>query len=256
LSAARWNHWAAEPFTKGSSGGVGQVELRPREIGLFLDVDGTLRCFAPHPDAVEVPTDLVDALSAAEQRFAGALALTSGRLIAALEGLFAPLKLRASGVYGAEIRYARDSVLSHMPARVRPKPSWLLDRFLGTFAEYKRAGFAVHYRTASLVGEKLGAALARLVAKFAAFELELVAGNLVFESRRRGFDNGKVKLMAKAPFLDRRPMFIAGDAMGRAGFDVTLARGGLAYSVDREFPRLSGCFSEPTVRAGLWGLGR
>jgi hypothetical protein len=87
LSAARWNHWAAEPFTKGGSGGgVGQVGLRAREIGLFLDVDRTLRRFAPHPDAVEVPTDLVDALSAAEQRLAGApLALISGRPIAALD---------------------------------------------------------------------------------------------------------------------------------------------------------------------------
>jgi trehalose 6-phosphate phosphatase len=239
------------------------VELRPREIGLFLDVDGTLRRFAPHPDAVEVPTDLVDALSAAEQRLAGALALISGRLIAALDRLFAPLKLRASGVHGAEIRYARDGVLRmpkewhmHMPARVRPKLSCLLDRFLGSFAEYKRASLAVPYGMASWVGEKLGAALERLVAKFAAFELELVAGNLVFQIRRRGFDKGKAKLMAKTPFVDRRPMFIAGDAMDRAGFDVTLARGGLAYSVDHGFPRLSGCFSEPTTRARLWGLGR
>jgi hypothetical protein len=81
----------------------------------------------------------------------------------------------------------------------------------------------------------------------------------VFEIRRRGFDKSKAieKLMAKTPFLDRRPMFIAGDAMDRAGFDVTLAGGGLAYSVDREFPRLSGCFSEPAaMRARIWGLGR
>jgi trehalose 6-phosphate phosphatase len=237
------------------------VELRPWESGLFLDVGGTLGRFAPHPDAVEVPTDLVDALSAAEQRLAGALGLISGRRIAALDRLFAPLKLRASGVHGAEIRYAHDGVLGipkewHMPARVRPKFSWLLDRFLGTFAEYKRASLAVPYRMASWVGEKPGAALARLVAKFAAFELELVAGNLVFRIRRRGFDKGKAKLMAKTPFLDRRPMFVAGDAMDPAGFDVTSRGASLLIRSTAGLPRLSGCFSQPKVRARLWGLGR
>jgi trehalose 6-phosphate phosphatase len=145
-----------------------------------------------------------------------------------------------------------------MPVRVRPKLGRLFNRFRGTLAEDKRANFAVHYRMASRVGEKFGAALARLVAEIVAFELVPVAGDLVSENRRRGFGKGKAieKLMAKTPFLDRRPMFTAGDAMDRDGFDVTLARGGLAYSVDSEFPRLSGCFSEPTLRARLRGLGR
>jgi trehalose 6-phosphate phosphatase len=75
---------------------------RPQEIGLFLDVDGTLLDIAPHPEAVEVPADLIGALAAAERRLAGALALISGRPIAALDRLFAPLRLRASGVHGAE----------------------------------------------------------------------------------------------------------------------------------------------------------
>jgi hypothetical protein len=77
------------------------------------------------------------------------------------------------------------------------------------------------------------------------------------ESRRRGFYKSKAELMANTPYLDRRQMFFAGDAMDRAGFDVTLAHGGLGYSVDCKFRGLSGCFSEPaTVRAWLWGLGR
>jgi trehalose 6-phosphate phosphatase len=42
-----------------------------REIGLFLDVDGTLLDLAPHPDPVVVPADLIGALAAAKRRLGG-----------------------------------------------------------------------------------------------------------------------------------------------------------------------------------------
>jgi trehalose 6-phosphate phosphatase len=239
------------------------VELRAREIGLFLDVDGTLLDLAPHPDTVAVPADLIGALAAAERGLDGALALISGRPIAALDRLFAPLRLRASGVHGAEIRRTRNGAGRmprgrRMPPEVWPDLVRLLARFPGTFAEDKRASLAVHYRTARSSADELNAALARLVAGFASCELELAAGHLVFEIRRPGFDKGKAieVFMAKAPFRGRRPVFIADDAMDRAGFDAALARGGLAYSVGRELPGLSGCFSEPAaVRIWLKRLG-
>lgn len=238
------------------------MELRPQEIGLFLDVDGTLLDFAPHPEAVEVPADLIATLAAAERRLAGALALISGRPIVALDRLFAPLRLPASGVHGAEIRCTRDGV-GRMPAEHRMPPEiWpdlvrLLEHFPGTFPEDKRASFAVHFRVAACSAEELGAALARFISGFPGFELELAGGNFVFEIWRSGFDKGKAidKFMAKRPFLDRRPVFIADDALDRAGFDAVLGRGGLAYSVGRELPGLSGCFSEPAaVRAWLGRL--
>jgi trehalose 6-phosphate phosphatase len=239
------------------------VELRPQEIGLFLDVDGTLLDLAPHPDAVEVPAGLVGILAAVERRVDGALALVSGRPIAALDRLFTPLRLRASGVHGAEIRLERDGA-DRMPAEQRmPAAVWsqlvrILEGFPGTFAEDKRASFAVHYRGMSRTAGELAGALAGLVARFATFELELTAGHFVFEIRPPGFDKGKAidRFMAKAPFLDRRPVFIADDAMDRAGFDAVLAHGGLAYSVGRELPGLSGCFpTAAAVRAWLRRLG-
>jgi trehalose 6-phosphate phosphatase len=239
------------------------VELRPQEIGLFLDVDGTLLDLAPHPDAVEVPGGLIDALAAAERRLDGALALVSGRPIAALDRLFAPLRLRASGVHGAEIRRVRDGAHKMLAVQQMPRRAWselaqLLQRFPGTFAEDKRASFAVHYRSASGSAAELAAALAQFAAGFAAYELELAAGHLVIEIRLPGFDKGKAieSFMAKTPFLDRRPVFIADDAMDRAGFNTALARGGLAYSVGRELPGLSGCFPDPAaVRTWLRRFG-
>src|SRR5258707_1441639 len=83
--------------------GLNPVDLRPRQIGLFLDVDGTLLDLASRPEAVEVPSDLCDTLAGAERRLDGALALVSGRPIEHLDRLFAPLRFRASGIHGAQI---------------------------------------------------------------------------------------------------------------------------------------------------------
>jgi trehalose 6-phosphate phosphatase len=239
------------------------AELEPQEIGLFLDVDGTLLDLAPHPDAVEVPSALIDALAAAERRLDGALALVSGRRIATLDRLFAPLRLRASGVHGAEFRClcggpVRMLAERQMPAEARSELVRLLERFPGTFAEDKGASLAVHCRAVPCSAGELAADLARLTMRFAEFDLELAPGDLVFEIRLPGFDKGTAieSFMAKMPFRDRRPVFVADDAMDRAGFDAVLARGGLAYSVGRKLSGLSGCFPRPAaVRAWLGRLG-
>jgi trehalose 6-phosphate phosphatase len=234
------------------------VAPKPQKIGLFLDVDGTLLDLAPHPDAVAVPAGLVDALAGAERRLDGALALVSGRSIAVLDHLFAPLCLRAAGVHGAEMRHTPGAPATMPAERQMPRAAWnelvrLLPRFPGTFAEDKRASFAVHYRDIS-TRAKLAAALAGLARDFAEFALEVTPGLRVFEIRRPGFDKGKAieTFMAQAPFHGRRPVFVADDAMDRPGFDAVLRRGGLAYSVGRQLPGLSGNFAEPAaVRAWL-----
>lgn len=239
------------------------MTLKPQEIALFLDVDGTLLDLAAHPDAVAVPAKLIDCLATAERRLDGALALVSGRPIASLDRLFAPLRLRASGVHGAESRATPDGPVT-LPAQWRmPRRAWtallrLLRRFPGTFAEDKRASFAVHYRGTSRIADGLFESLADLAGRFPASALQVVPGHRVYEIRRPGFDKGGAidSFMAQTPFLGRRPVFIADDAMDRAGFDAVLARDGLAFSVGRELPGLSGSFPEPAaVRAWLAKLG-
>ena len=79
--------------------------LSDAPLALFLDVDGTLLDLAARPDEVVTPAGLVTTLARAERKLAGALALISGRSIDELDRLFAPLRLRASGVHGAEIRF-------------------------------------------------------------------------------------------------------------------------------------------------------
>jgi trehalose 6-phosphate phosphatase len=244
--------------------GGAPVAPKPQEIALFLDVDGTLLDLAPHPEAVEVPAGLTDSLAAVERRLDGALALVSGRPVAALDRIFAPLRLRAAGVHGAETRWAPESPVSMPAERQMPGAAWielsrLIGRFPGTFAEDKRASFAVHYQDASCTRAELAAALIGFASQFAEFALLVTAGHRVFEIRRPGFDKGKAieSFMVKTPFRERRPVFVADDAMDRPGFDAVLRRGGLGYSVGRQLPGLSGWFPEPAaVRAWLAEIGR
>jgi trehalose 6-phosphate phosphatase len=240
------------------------ADLQPRQIGLFLDVDGTLLDLAPRPEAVEVPTDLPDTLAAAERRLDGALALVSGRPIEQLDRLFAPLRLRASGIHGAQIRYMAGGASRWLTETRLPDRAWadllrLLETLPGTFAENKGISFAVHYRNSVVAEEELVAALRRFVETFVELDLELIAGCRVFEIRLPGFDKGKaiVRFMACAPFAGRRPVFVADDRMDRAGFDTALALGGLAFSVGAALPGLSGWFPRPeAVRAWVGQLAR
>src|SRR5215468_1477209 len=78
---------------------------------LFLDVDGTLLDIAPAPDLVVVPPELPTTLTRLSNLVGGALALVSGRPIAQLDRLFAPLRLPAAGEHGAEIRLAADQAI-------------------------------------------------------------------------------------------------------------------------------------------------
>ena len=228
-------------------------------ISLFLDVDGTLLDLAPTPDAVVVSSALLDELTLAERRLDGALALVSGRPIEELDRLFAPLRLRASGVHGAEIRYAplepvRSLTSERMPERAWPQLQRLLEGFPGVFAENKGVSYAVHYKLAPTVEAELFLALKRYAADFVASGLDVVRGLMVFELKLPGFDKGAAirRFMARAPFAGRRPVFIADDKMDWPGFETVLALGGVGFSVGHEMAGLTGSFSRPAaVRAWL-----
>ena len=75
-----------------------------RDFAVLLDVDGTILDIAPTPHAVHVPETLLRTLSLVGERTHGAIALVSGRPIANLDLIFAPLRLPAIGGHGAEIR--------------------------------------------------------------------------------------------------------------------------------------------------------
>jgi trehalose 6-phosphate phosphatase len=244
--------------------GIDARELDPENIALFLDVDGTLIDLAPRPDLVVVPSALISGLASAANRLAGALALISGRPITELDRLFAPLRLRAAGVHGAELRLSLDGAMTCAVAPPLPAELWqdlvrLVDRFPGTFTEDKRASFTVHYPFSDADEQDLAAALARLVARFPQQKIELMKGHKVLEIKRIGVDKGKAieRFMAGVPFTNRVPVFIADDpVVDRTGFEAALALGGMSFSVGAELRGLTGYFPEPeAVRAWLTSLG-
>src|SRR3569833_3816115 len=87
------------------------------DCAFLLDIDGTLLDLAPTPHEVVVPPGLADALSGLHMRTDGALALVSGRSLADIDHIFAPMLLPAVGGPGAEMRLSIDSeaVAAHAP---------------------------------------------------------------------------------------------------------------------------------------------
>jgi trehalose 6-phosphate phosphatase len=236
------------------------------EIGLFLDVDGTLLDIAPRPEAVEVSSGLVQDLAAVERRLDGALALISGRPIAELDQLFAPLRLRASGVHGAEIRFSPDAPVDLLTQDRLGSSFWdelnhLIGEFPESYAENKGVSFAVHYPVPGTDIGRLQRQLSRLMRRMdpAGETLRILAGHAVFEIQLRGFDKGRAieRFIEKTPFFGRKPVFIADDVIDRAGFEAAMALGGRAYSVGIELPGLDGRFAGPSeVRAWLHEFAR
>ena len=68
---------------------------------LFLDIDGTLVDLVPTLAVVRVPNDLAPLLTHVSATLEGALAIVSGRPIAGVDAITAPLRLPAAGVHGA-----------------------------------------------------------------------------------------------------------------------------------------------------------
>jgi trehalose 6-phosphate phosphatase len=225
---------------------------------LFLDVDGTLLDLAASPRAVVVPPGLVESIADIERALGGALALVSGRTFADLDQLFSPLRLRASGVQGAEIRFDPltpvivDAAAAALPARLWRSLNESLADFPGAFAEDKHFTFAVHYRAAPNCGADLREVLRQLVAAEAIPEVEIIDARLAFEIKGRGFDKGSAiqRFLAHSPFVGRVPIFVGDDGTDEAGFAAVVQRQGVAYSVGQVRPGVSGVFSEPSMVRG------
>jgi trehalose 6-phosphate phosphatase len=238
--------------------------IPPSPFALFLDVDGTLIDIAPRPDAVFVPPALRQALAILDDHLGGAIALVSGRTIADLDRLFEPLRLRASGVHGAEIRWSRSGAIESLPEALLPTGVMtaldrLAGRYPGTLLENKSFSAAIHYRAVPDVGPRLAEELQALVASLAVADLVILPGHMVFEVKRATFDKGKAisRFLASETFAGRTPVFVGDDVTDEPGFEAVRTRGGLAYSVGAMRPQASAAFNAPDqVRAWLARLAQ
>jgi trehalose 6-phosphate phosphatase len=208
-----------------------------RPVALFLDVDGTLLDIGPSPSEVQVPRELVTVLESARAGLDGAVALISGRPIADLDRLFAPLRIAAAGQHGIELRLAPEGAVDAMPASppdagLRRAVRELAASHPGVRVEDKGRSLAVHYRDAPSCGEALSRALEGLLARSPGW-LALRRGKMVLELRDRRFSKASAveEFLRHPPFAGRLPVFVGDDVTDEDGFAAVERHGGIAMPV-------------------------
>lgn len=190
----------------------------------FLDVDGTLLDIVQHPDDVCCAPGLIDTLTAL-QRIAP-VALISGRPIAVLDRLFAPLRLPAAGQHGAEARLADGQIKrqdAHIQAlhSIRPELEQFAHQHAGILLEDKGLTLSLHYRMAPALQQTAEILMSRMQQRLGD-GFVLMAGNKVFEIRPRGWDKGQAitAFMQTAAFSGHTPVFVGDDVTDEDGFVV------------------------------------
>ncbi|HEY2589960.1 MAG TPA: trehalose-phosphatase [Steroidobacteraceae bacterium] len=213
----------------------------PRDdAALFLDIDGTLIDIAPTPQAVNVPAGLPALLGRLSWRFAGSLALVSGRGLEDIDRLFRPFRFPAAGIHGAE---RRDALGNHhyvgltsedlTPARTELRR--FAARHPGLLLEDKGRSLALHFRQAPELEATVREALERARIELPA-EAHLQPGHCVIElkggsaTKRAAIE----EFMQEPPFAGRVPIYLGDDLTDMDALTYVHSTGGLGIFVGPE----------------------
>jgi trehalose 6-phosphate phosphatase len=228
-----------------------------RECALLLDIDGTIVDIAPTPTSVRVTPALRAVLSRLVGLTDGALALVSGRSLADIDRLFAPLRLAAIGGHGVEFRLSHDDKADiRDPLGLEPELRQKLRALAGAgvVAEDKGYSVALHYRLAPEREMLVRDALNKICAEPWDAPIEVLPGKAVIEIKHAGFSKatGVRELMTHPPFAGRRPIFIGDDTTDETVFAILPELDGIGFSVGRKIAGVAGHFDAPAnVRAWL-----
>jgi trehalose 6-phosphate phosphatase len=171
----------------------------------------------------------------------GALAFVSGRPIAELDRIFAPLRMPAIGGHGAELRsgsgadsYVRGG--TPLDPHLKRRLIEIAAAHPGVAVEDKHFSLALHYRLAPEHRDNLRRAITALASEADGFEV--LEGKAVIEVKHPGCNKGTAvrELMAHPPFAGRRPLFIGDDITDEAAFAVLPEFRGIGISVGRDVP--------------------
>lgn len=211
--------------------------LQIAAIGLFLDVDGTLVEIEREPGAVHVPARMRTILSQLNAAADGALALVSGRSVAQIDQLFAPLQLNAAGLHGLERRNLHSGVVRAKPDesafdRPRAELGHFAESHEGVLLEDKGLTLALHYRNAPQVHDEARQLVSEVVASSDG-ALVLLEGKMVLEIKPPGADKGHAitAFMNEPPFRGRLPVFAGDDVTDEAGFAAINRLGGVSIRI-------------------------
>lgn len=236
-------------------------DLDPRAVALFLDYDGTLVRYAS--DDLMNPKrdpDLPGLLAALAEATAGAVALVSGRGIGELDGLVAPARVAASGTHGAELRRGPAEaieVLFRPDGLAAPIAACeaLAAEIPGLDIEIKHLTFVLHFHRR----REREAEIVDFCRRLCADRPDLVPalGHGLVEFKPAGGDKGVgiARLMERAPFAGRRPVFLGDDIPDEAGFALVDRLGGVSIRVGAGESGARHRLADPAaVRAWLAGL--
>jgi trehalose 6-phosphate phosphatase len=191
--------------------------LAPERTAFFLDFDGTLADFNEDPSAVFLPERERRSLGQLAEATGGAVAIISGRAIADIDRMLAPLKVPVAGVHGLERRNASGkTVHADVPeaplaaARTRLQPFARLHP--GLLVEEKPGSVALHFRRRPEL-EPQCLEIARGIVE-AHKQLQAVHGKMVieFKAGRATKADAVAAFLKEKPFGERRPFFAGDDA--------------------------------------------
>ena len=204
-----------------------------RTDALFLDFDGTLVDLAERPSLVQVPQELPALLASVSAAVGEALALVTGRRLASIDELLAPMRFSGAGLHGAELRTDPRETAPQLQSRLDHAAQWLAARIDGDTAlwlEDKGAALALHFRGAP---ERAADAERLLRGAVEGLDVEVIAGKCVFEARPRNVNKGQAlrALIRLPPFAGRRPLYVGDDTTDEDGIRAAQDLGGIGIKV-------------------------
>jgi trehalose 6-phosphate phosphatase len=210
--------------------------LNPAKTAFFFDCDGTLADIVDQPDAAKVEPEILECVRILHQATNGALAVVSGRSIAQLDVMLAPLVLPLAGVHGIERRDGAGNISRpHFDAAAVLQIAEQLDAFAsqheGLVSEVKSASVAIHYRMCPQMEAEALTLMAEIASQYP--EFRLLRGKMVAElsASHRTKGDGIDDFMAEAPFSGRLPVFVGDDVTDEDGFAAVRKMSGIGIKI-------------------------
>jgi trehalose 6-phosphate phosphatase len=205
-------------------------------IALFLDFDGTLVAIADRPDEVKLDLSTRKALMHLDTLLGGALAIVTGREIAAVDRFLDPLHLSIAGVHGLTRRDAQGrthtSAVDGGFVSAIERALWpLLEKHPALFLEYKFGAVALHYRSHPEFEQACIALMEAAISELPGVELK--RGKMVVEAKAVGGNKGAAiaDYLNEVPFAGRRAVFAGDDVTDEDAFVLVNARDGVSIKV-------------------------
>lgn len=210
---------------------------------LLVDIDGTLVGFQAHPQDVRLPGEMTAVLGRLFGQLDGALAVLTGRTLAEVDRLCAPLRLAAGALHGAQHRSADGGVRTE---RASPSATERVARecyiaeslWKGVHVENKEGiAYAIHFRGNPAVAEEVRQYAASIAkATEGAFVTQL--GDCVAELKPSGPTKGQSlrALLGSHPFAGRRPVAVGDDLTDEFAFAEAAELGGFGVVVGPHRP--------------------